>query len=62
MEKQKQFLEKELNPTIEKAKKSEIELLFRNAAPFTLSAFLCMIWSAEHFTKLTRVKYKLYFI
>jgi hypothetical protein len=42
-EKQKQFLEKELNPVIYKAKEGEIELLFCEAAHFTLSAFLCMI-------------------
>ncbi|MDR0714728.1 MAG: IS630 family transposase, partial [Bacteroidales bacterium] len=37
--------EKELNPAIEKAKKGELELLFCDAAHFTLSAFLCMVWS-----------------
>jgi transposase len=44
-EKQKQFLEEVLNPAIEKARKGEIELLFCDAAHFTLSAFLCMVWS-----------------
>jgi transposase len=43
--KQKQFLEETLNPAIEKAEKGEIELLFCDAAHFTLSAFLCMVWS-----------------
>ena len=42
---QKQFIEQELNPAIEKAKAGEIELLFCDAAHFTLSAFLCMVWS-----------------
>lgn len=45
VEKQKQWLDKELAPAIEKAEKGEIELLFCDAAHFTLSAFLCMIWS-----------------
>jgi transposase len=44
-ERQKQFLEKELNPVIEQAEKGEIELLFCDAAHFILSAFLCMVWS-----------------
>jgi transposase len=44
-EKQKQFLEQELNPVIEKAKSGEMELLFCDAAHFTLSAFLCMVWT-----------------
>jgi transposase len=44
-DKQKQFLEEALNPAIEKAEKGEIELLFCDAAHFTLSAFLCMVWS-----------------
>jgi transposase len=45
-EKQNQWIEKTLNPAIEKAQKGEIELLFTDAAHFTLSAFLCMVWSA----------------
>ncbi|MDR1223022.1 MAG: IS630 family transposase [Tannerella sp.] len=44
-EKQKQFLDEMLTPAIEKAQKGEIELLFCDAAHFTLSAFLCMVWS-----------------
>jgi transposase len=44
-EKQKQFMEEVLNPAIEQAEKGEIELLFCDAAHFTLSAFLCMVWS-----------------
>jgi transposase len=44
-EKQKQFLEQELSPAIEKAKAGEMELLFCDAAHFTMSAFLCMVWS-----------------
>jgi transposase len=44
-EKQKQFLEETLEPAIEKAQKGEVELLFCDAAHFTLSAFLCMVWS-----------------
>jgi transposase len=43
-EKQKQFLDEALTPAIEKARKGEIELLFCDAAHFTLSAFLCMVW------------------
>ena len=45
VEQQKQFIEEELKPVIEKAENGEIELLFCDAAHFTLSAFLCMIWS-----------------
>jgi transposase len=45
VDRQKQFIEQELNPAIEKAKAGEIELLFCDAAHFTLSAFLCMVWS-----------------
>jgi transposase len=45
IDKQKQWLEESLNPAIEKAEKGEIELLFVDAAHFTLSAFLCMVWS-----------------
>lgn len=44
-EKQKQFPEQDLNPAMEKAKAGRIELLFGDAAHFTLSAFLCMVWS-----------------
>jgi transposase len=44
-EKQQQFLEQELSPVIKKAKAGEIELLFCDAAHFTMSAFLCMVWS-----------------
>jgi hypothetical protein len=43
-EKQKQILEEELNPAIEKAQKGGIKLLFCDAARFTMSAFLCMVW------------------
>ena len=42
---QKQWLEETLTPAIKKAEKGEIELLFSDAAHFTLSAFLCMVWS-----------------
>jgi transposase len=42
---QKQWLESSLNPAIEKAQKGEIELLFSDAAHFTLSSFVCMVWS-----------------
>ena len=45
MNKQRQWIEEELNPVIEKAKKGEVHLLFSDAAHFTLSAFLCMVWS-----------------
>lgn len=44
-EAQEQFLEDQLKPAIEKAEKGEIELLFCDAAHFTLSAFLCMVWA-----------------
>jgi hypothetical protein len=42
-EKQKQFLEEESNPAIKKAQKGEIELLFCDAAHFTMSAVLYMV-------------------
>ena len=42
---QKQFLENNSEPSVERAKNGEIELLFCDAAHFTLSAFLCMVWT-----------------
>ena len=42
--KQQQWIEEKLNPAIERATKAEIHLLFSDAAHFTLSAFLCMVW------------------
>jgi Transposase and inactivated derivatives len=47
VEKQRQWLEKDLTPAIKQAEKGEIHLLFSDAAHFTLSAFLCMIWSVK---------------
>lgn len=44
-EKQKLRLDLSLNPAIDKARKGKVELLFCDAAHFTLSCFLCMIWS-----------------
>lgn len=44
-EKQEQWLEKTLNPVIEKAKKGEVHLLFMDAAHFVLAPFLCFLWS-----------------
>ena len=44
-EKQVEFLEKELNPRIEEAKKGERHLFFVDAAHFVLSAFLGYLWS-----------------
>jgi hypothetical protein len=38
-------LEETLEPAIEKVQKGEVELLFCDAAHFTLSTFLCMGWS-----------------
>lgn len=46
--KQEQWLEKTLNPVIEKAQKGEVHLLFMDAAHFVLAPFLCFLWS---FTK-----------
>jgi transposase len=43
--KQRQWLEKELNPAIEQAGNGEIHLLFCEAAHFTLSAFVSRVWS-----------------
>lgn len=45
VEHQQQWLEQKLNPVIEQAQKGEVHLLFSDAAHFTLSAFLCMVWS-----------------
>lgn len=42
---QQQWIEQKLNPAIEQAQKGEVHLLFCDAAHFTLSAFLCMVWS-----------------
>jgi transposase len=44
-EKQNNWLEQILYPAIDKARNAEIELLFCDAAHFTLSCFLCMVWS-----------------
>jgi len=49
IDQQKRWLEESLNPAIKKAEKGEIELLFTDAAHFTLSAFLCMVWSTSRF-------------
>jgi transposase len=42
--KQAQWLEKQLNPVIEKAKKGECHLFFMDAAHFVLNPFLCAVW------------------
>jgi transposase len=44
-EKQLVFLEKELNPIIEKAKNGDLSLFFMDSAHFVLGAFLCSLWS-----------------
>ncbi len=44
-EAQKQWLEEELQPVIEQAKEENKHLLFMDAAHFTLSPFLCFLWS-----------------
>ena len=46
-EQQKQFLERDLHPVIEQAKQGLCHLLFCDAAHFTLSCFICMIWSLK---------------
>lgn len=43
-QKQEKWLES-LQPYIQKAEKGECHLLFSDAAHFTLSAFVCMVWS-----------------
>jgi hypothetical protein len=43
--KQKQWLEKQLNAVIEKAKKGQCHLFFMDSAHFVLNAFLCAVWS-----------------
>ena len=43
-QKQEKWLES-LQPYIRKAEKGECHLLFSDAAHFTLSAFICMVWS-----------------
>ncbi len=43
-EKQQLYLENELYPAIELAKKGEIHLLFMDAAHFVLAPFLCWLW------------------
>ena len=45
VDKQRQWIETDLNPVIEKAEQGKVELLFCDAAHFTLSAFLCMVWA-----------------
>jgi transposase len=45
--KQSQFIENELNPVIEKAKKGEIALLFIDSAHFVMGVFLCYLWSIK---------------
>jgi transposase len=56
-EEQKQFLEQKLNPAIEKAKAGEIELLFCDAAHFTLSAFLHgLVTGRDIFKNLSRTQ------
>lgn len=44
-EKQAQWIEKEFEPELEKAKKGDSCLFFMDAAHFILSAFLCSVWS-----------------
>jgi transposase len=44
-EKQIVFLEKELNPIIEKAKIGDLALFFMDSAHFVLSSFLCSLWT-----------------
>lgn len=46
-QKQRQYLEEELQPAIELAKKGEIHLLFMDAAHFVLAPFLCWLWCFE---------------
>lgn len=41
---QKEFLEKELTPKLEEAKKNERKLLFVDAAHFVMGAFLAYLW------------------
>jgi transposase len=43
--KQKEWLENELEPIIEKAKNNECHLFFMDAAHFVMGAFLCNLWS-----------------
>lgn len=45
--KQKLFVEKELNPLIQKAQNEEIHLLFLDAAHFVMGVFLCCLWSVK---------------
>lgn len=43
-EKQKKWLEEELNPILKKAEQDEVHVLFIDAAHFVLSPFLCCLW------------------
>jgi transposase len=45
VQKQETYLEKTLNPAIERAKNGEIHLLFLDAAHFVMGVFLCNMWS-----------------
>ena len=45
VEKQAEFLEKELNPRIEDAKKGKRVIFFVDASHFVLAAFLGYLWS-----------------
>lgn len=45
VEVQKAWVEKKLNPFIEKAKKGKCCLLFMDASHFVLGAFVCYVWS-----------------
>lgn len=44
-EKQKEWVEDILNPYIKQAQENHLHLFFSDAAHFTLSSFVCMIWS-----------------
>jgi transposase len=46
-DKQKLFIEKDLIPLIDKAKKEQIHLLFLDAAHFVMGVFLCCLWSIK---------------
>ena len=46
-EKQKEYLEKEMESRLEEAKTGERVVLFMDAAHFVLSAFLGFLWSAR---------------
>lgn len=47
VEKQKEWLEKQLNSQIELAKQGKIHLLFMDAAHFVLNPFVCSVWSTK---------------